>query len=260
MKIAIIQLDPDFVPLQNGDQANFAQLGESLLRQCLLPISNSTDVEYTTFNYSATPTAAALPPFPEQFDVIYLTGSKYDSYIDNDFNITLITFLQEILNSKKMANTKLLGICYGHQLIARALGLQTLPNPHPQQWEIGNVRVIDGALGDFVISEVHRDVVQCNDQTLTLLQNHEIQSLGRSEDNVCALQGLYKSGKLLTFQGHPEFDKDVTMWLAELEFQRGYISESYLDDVKKRYRDMIEDSLDERGNKKLQCIIRDFIE
>lgn len=48
--------------------------------------------------------------------------------------IRLVEFTREL--PQKAPNTRLVGICFGHQIIARAFGGQLERNPHG--WEVSN--------------------------------------------------------------------------------------------------------------------------
>ena len=73
-------------------------------------------------------------PAPSQsFDAVWITGSKYSAYQD----LPWIQQLLELLQRLHHKGTPLVGICFGHQALAHALGGETTPNP--AGWEIGQV-------------------------------------------------------------------------------------------------------------------------
>lgn len=260
-KIALILLD-DF---KTSNDKDFADLGKQLIESSISKFQkNQLDnyqIEFTKFNYILN--QSELPNLNE-FQLIYLTGSRKDSYVNNQFNILLIDFLKTAI--LKSENLKILGICYGHQIISRSLDLITLPNE--KGWEIGNTLVEisnDEILSsrnskipnNFIISEMHRDIVQINKQDGKYLKDLGINSFGKTP--ICSVQGLYKLGKLLTFQGHPEFSSELTNEMVDNKFKSGLISQEILNDVKIRNNNLHEDGNDLNGNLKLQKWIADFI-
>src|SRR5688500_2745913 len=59
-----------------------------------------------------------LPPSPKGFDRIIVSGSKTSILDDSAWVGDLIEFVKKAVNYHK----PYLGICYGHQILARALG------------------------------------------------------------------------------------------------------------------------------------------
>lgn len=193
MKIAVVVLDD----LEVEGHGDFGDMGIRLLREV---IGNGGDT-ITKFEYVK---RGELPQV-EEFDLIYLTGSRRDSYLDVDFNKRLIEF---VLEAMKWKDVKLLGICFGHQIIARALGMQVIKNP--LGWEIGQYDT-----GAYVTSMFHQDIV--------IGQVPEgIESVGGTEKSPIQ---TFRSMGMLTFQGHPEFSDEYTLGLSENAWRSGRIGE-----------------------------------
>lgn len=258
IKIALLLLD-DFISPEGDD---FADLGKKLIESSYVNNIHNHNLEFTKFKYVEN--LNNLPTNPESYDLIYLTGSRKDSYEDNQFNNTLINYLQKVITNP---STKILGICFGHQIIARALGLDTKPNE--KGWEMGNTLIdIDSEdylklnnstiPHNFVISEMHRDIVVINDENdMNKLVKLGIHSFGKTK--ICDLQGFYKHGHLLTFQGHPEFTCGLTSGMITTRFEKGIITQDFYLDACKRNQELREDGSDPDGELKLQKWIAEFI-
>lgn len=198
-------------------EGDFADQGQTYLAK-LFPEAQFTKFDY--YNQGQLPeiTADASGKLATEFDIIYLTGSKNDSYLDNDFNNGLIGFLKPIIDQQE-PTVKLLGICFGHQIISRALGLEVVKNE--LGWEIGQYDA-----GDYTISMFHQDIVFPDQQKLA---GFEI--IGSTPK--CEVQGL-KSESVLTFQGHPEFSKEYTLEHAESLFAKGRFGKEVISEVRDR--------------------------
>lgn len=109
--------------------------------------------------------------------------------------------------------TRIFGGCFGHQLLAQALlgNHGVYVEKSPEGWEIGVHEVV--LASDFksqfpsLKSEVaiscqflHADHVVLGKEQLP----EGWVALGSS--NLCDVQGIYQAGRVLTYQGHPEFD------------------------------------------------------
>lgn len=205
MKIAIVLLD-DFVT-ERGD---FGKLGIELLEKVV------KYGEYTIFDYIR----GLKFPDASKFDLIYLTGSRKDAFAEDEFTNVLINHVQQAIDK-----CKLLGICYGHQIVARAYGLIVKRNP--VGWEMGKT-VVTCDTGCFVINEMHMDIVELD---LDALEKSGLDVVGFSEK--CEVQGLKsRDGHVLTLQGHPEFDDDVT--LSMVRKKKDQVGAAYVEDCERR--------------------------
>jgi GMP synthase-like glutamine amidotransferase len=117
MKLCILDndfLDPTVAPTYIGYGAMF----ERLLRQA------GADGTFDIFNTVRGEYPASFAPY----DAVLLTGSKADSFSQEPWVLTLKDKVQALLDAKK----KLVGVCFGHQLIALCLGAKV--GRAPQGW------------------------------------------------------------------------------------------------------------------------------
>lgn len=163
-----------------------------------------------------------LPNDDELKDIkaIWITGSRSDAFDNEPWILNLMAYLQEKVIPRD--DIRLVGICFGHQIISRALGSEVTRNA--KGWEVGIESVTinkDAEVlelfkdfnGKIDILESHQDIVSEVPEGFT--------NLGSSERTEC--QGIYKKGKALTFQGHPEFLKDLVSDVLETKYKNGQV-------------------------------------
>ncbi|MFL6697863.1 MAG: glutamine amidotransferase-related protein [Vitreoscilla sp.] len=147
--------------------------------------------------------------YPESFDgydAVLLTGSKADSFSDEPWVRTLRERTRELLQQRK----KLLGICFGHQLIAHCLGADV--GRAPNGWGMG--RMSYEWVGAAPLKPAGTDT------TINLLASHQDQVrslpvgatlLARSD--FCPIAAYSVDDHVLCIQPHPEFVEDYSAWI-----------------------------------------------
>ncbi|PYH42829.1 type 1 glutamine amidotransferase [Aspergillus saccharolyticus JOP 1030-1] len=165
-------------------------------------------------------------PNLEDVDAIVLSGSKHDSFADHPWILKLVDFTRRAYEDPRI---KIFAICFGHQILARALGVKVGRNP--KGWEL--------AVCEVDLSETGREVFGVD--KLRIHQMHqdiaygypsEVVSLGSSP--TCAVQGMYIPGKMITVQGHPEFREDIMDELIRLRTASGLFSQEMAADAARR--------------------------
>ncbi|CAI4046152.1 hypothetical protein SKDZ_12G1710 [Saccharomyces kudriavzevii ZP591] len=201
-KIAILYTDEDNE--WSKPWGNFVDMAVKLLEQTKKLEFVKEDVEYEVFHVQNGQFPKLSELQKDEYLGIYITGSKYDSF-DNkiEWIIKLRDFLNEMLTSK-VEYPPVAGICFGHQVIAAALGSSVGRNP--KGFEGGVVSLRLNTLGQELfesetlnLSEVHND---CVFNVPDGYQNW-------ASSDKCQNQGFYRKNKVLTFQGHPEFTSEV---------------------------------------------------
>ncbi|KAK2759448.1 hypothetical protein FQN54_002926 [Arachnomyces sp. PD_36] len=142
-------------------------------------------------------------PKLEDIDAVLMSGSNSDSFENEPWILQLVEFVKTLLAQRRV---RIIGICFGHQILGRALGAQSGRNNG--LWELGVVEVnltetgkeVLGITGDkLALQQMHQDVVYT-------LPPGAI-NLGWTEK--CAFQGFYWPERFLSLQGHPEFDEEI---------------------------------------------------
>ena len=130
------------------------------------------------------------------------------------------------LASAALAGTPVLGICYGHQLLAHSLGGRVGPNPRGR--EIGSIEVSlhDAARGDPLFAELPAQVrMQAShvEAVLELPAGARLLASSRGDPH----QAFAVADHAWGVQFHPEFDADVVR--TYLEARRDAVSAEGLD-------------------------------
>ena len=170
-----------------------------------------------------TPYTPTEPQHPAPFspiDAILLTGSKASAYDTDPWIKTLATYIQTVYT--KYPLIKLFGSCFGHQLLAQTLlsapaGPSTFHVEASSAFELGiqpitltksfmaHFPVLDSER--FRIQLIHGDVVVPTPSAIAA-QSVTLPSpwMNMGSSDACDIQGLYCPGRVLSFQGHFEFD------------------------------------------------------
>lgn len=149
--------------------------------------------------------------YPEELnecDGYVITGSKMSVYDDESWIQVLLKFVQQLHKHKK----KLVGICFGHQLVAEALGGKT--QPAAGGWGVGvheNHILIKESFMDPCV-EAFALVVSHKDQVSKLPDGAEL----LASSDFCPNAMFRIDNHILTFQGHPEFTKAYAKDLMEM--------------------------------------------
>ena len=153
-------------------------------------------------------TQGRYPADFDAYDAVLLTGSKADSFSDEPWVATLRERVRELLAQRK----KLLGICFGHQLIALCLGAEV--GRAPQGWGMGRMGYDwvgpvplkpDAADAGFNLLASHQD------QVLTLPPGATLQA----RSAFCPIAAYSVEDRVFCIQPHPEFVPDYSAWILE---------------------------------------------
>ena len=138
-----------------------------------------------------------LPPVINTDEIYLVPGSLDSAYDDKPWILALLQWIETAYR----CGAKLMGVCFGHQAIARALG--------------GEVRQYEGGFGAGVRASrvIDEDMkVYFPDGAMHLLYSHHDQVVTLPQDAVlCATSDFCKNEsfrighQVVTFQGHPEF-------------------------------------------------------
>lgn len=152
-----------------------------------------------------------FPPDVHAADGWLLTGSRHGAY---DRHLPFITPLEEFIRTAFAAHVPLVGVCFGHQIIAQALG--GLVEKFRDGWSVGPQ---DYDLGGQTV----RLNAWHQDQVIEPPPGAEV--VGTSD--FCRYAALLYPGRAFTVQAHPEFGPETLQVLIEHR-GRGVIEEQLL--------------------------------
>ncbi|KAF8634062.1 hypothetical protein AX17_004326 [Amanita inopinata Kibby_2008] len=179
----------------------------------------------------------------DTYKAIVLTGSAASAYEDVEWINRLVAYISRVAETKP--SIKIIGICFGHQIVARALGGQVVRNDG--KWEIGPTLLNLTDLGKVIfgvdslhIQQMHQDHVPSIPPHFHLLGSTSVshnQGMVRFRGNTTpASMNDIKIDDIhiLTLQGHPEFTKPIVTGLVQLRFANGIIDKETAADAERR--------------------------
>jgi GMP synthase-like glutamine amidotransferase len=205
MKIGILNAD--------AVRAEFvAEFGEYPDMFSRLLMAVDPEIEFVTYEVMN----GEYPIDIDEVDGYLITGSKLSVYDEVAWIDELKEFVRELHEAKK----KLVGICFGHQLVAEALGGKTRQADYG--WCVGVHKAqltVDAAsygpaASEFQILSNHKDQVEEMPVGAILL----------ASTPTCPIAMTQLGEHILTFQGHAEFDKGYALGL--LNMRREILGES----------------------------------
>ena len=151
------------------------------------------------------PPAGEPLPSPDGYRGIVITGSHAMVSEREDWSERTASWLGRVLDTR----VPVLGICYGHQLLAHALGGES--GYHPTGREVGTAQIFQTNAGehDPLFENVPRAFLAqaCHSQTVhTLPEDAVLLAWNHFE----ATHAYRINGRVWGVQFHPEFNPDIT--------------------------------------------------
>ena len=194
MKIGI--LEADFVDEKPKEEfGSYADMFINLLSKV------EVKIEYEVYKVIEN----NFPQKMDECDAYLITGSKFSAYDDLLWINNLKLFIKEAIKKKK----KLVGICFGHQIIAEAN--EGVVRKSDKGWGVGLMEAtvvnskewMEPSVKKYSLLLTHQDQVEKLPVGAELIASNEF----------CP-NSSYGIGKhVLTFQGHPEFSPGYLMYL-----------------------------------------------
>ena len=151
-------------------------------------------------------------------DAWIITGSAHSVYDDFEW----IDYLRIKLRQMKEANKPVLGICFGHQLIADTFGGKVELNS--KGWELGScqVELTDEAMNNKLFSGLPNplDVYQSHQDVVLAIPENSI----LMAKNSMGIQSFVYDDQFYGVQFHPEFTKTVMETYLDIRYKKGIIN------------------------------------
>jgi len=157
------------------------------------------------------------PESPDECDGYIITGSKSSVYDSDEWITKLRDYVRNLASHRK----KMVGICFGHQLLAHVLGGRTAKSE--QGWGVGVMtcenKVIESTSWPNWMHPVK--------SSYSLLVSHQDQVVQLPPGATCIASSKFCPNSAfqvedyaLCFQGHPEFVRDYSRRLMEMRRDR----------------------------------------
>ena len=182
-------LDPEVAPLYTSYGAMFERLLRGAGAEGTFEIFNTTLGHY--------------PASFDDFDAVLLTGSQADAFSQEPWVLALRARVEQLLQARKT----LIGICFGHQLIALCLGARV--GRAPQGWGVGRLTY-----------QWHAPELAAGRTELSLLASHQDQVFDLppgakllASSEFCPVAAFSVDQHVFCVQPHPEFVEDYNAYL-----------------------------------------------
>ena len=157
-----------------------------------------------------------FPASPGDCDAYIITGSRSGVYEAHDWIPLAEKFVRDVI----AANKPLIGVCFGHQLIAQAMGGRVEKSEKGwgqglHTWEVNHRPAwMDEDVSSFSMLVSHQD------QVLELPPGAKC----LASSDFCSVAAFQLGENALGFQGHPEFSKAYSQ--AIMDVRRDMLGES----------------------------------
>lgn len=171
-------------------------------------------------------------PDISDIDAVLISGSKHTVYHNDPWILKLVEFVRPILLEQD--RVKIMGVCFGHQIVGRALGAECRANGKEEGWEVSvtemelteHGKAVFGR-GSVAMQQMHRDIVA----TIPPSPPNKPPVQVLAKNSKCAIQSMYLPKKLITVQGHPEFTGEDMRELMVFRAKQGTFDDEFLADA-----------------------------
>ncbi|OTB00372.1 hypothetical protein M426DRAFT_65961 [Hypoxylon sp. CI-4A] len=165
-------------------------------------------------------------PDPETIDAILISGAKYSAFDDDEWIVRLAQYTRRCLEGGRV---RVIGVCFGHQIAARAVGVDVARNTRGWEISVTDVDLTEEGkkifgLEKLAIHQMHRDSVASLPPGAVPL----------ASTTMCPVQAIYVPGRLFSVQGHPEFTSFFAKEIIETRRYGGILGEDIFKDGMRR--------------------------
>ncbi|CAN6819721.1 unnamed protein product [Brassica oleracea] len=165
----------------------------------------------------------------DSYDGFIISGSPHDAFADADWIVKLCSLCQKLDEMEK----KVLGICFGHQIITRVKGGKIGRARRGPDMGLRTITISKDTekLGLYFGDEVPASlaIVKCHqDEVLELPDSATV--LASSE--VCQVEMFSIGDHLLCIQGHPEYNKEILFEIVDRVLNMKLMEQEFADKAK----------------------------
>lgn len=182
------------------------RLGEDFPRYpgMFMSLLGAADADFT-FATAALPDGEALPE-PSACEAVLITGSPFGVYDSTPWMDPLRNFIRGVFAAKR----PMIGVCFGHQVIADAMGGDVRKSP--KGWGVGrHVYEVTGKR-DWMAGAGASVALSVSHQDQVITPPAGAATLARSAHTDHAMLA-YTDAPVMSLQGHPEFSDDFVAQL-----------------------------------------------
>ncbi|KAG7540888.1 Glutamine amidotransferase [Arabidopsis thaliana x Arabidopsis arenosa] len=163
----------------------------------------------------------------EKYEGFVISGSLHDAFTEEDWIIELCSVCQKLDVMKK----KILGICFGHQIICRVRGGKVGRARRGPDIGLGNITIVQDLIkpGGYFDQTKSLSIIQCHrDEVLEPPESAIV--IGFSDK--CDVEIFSVEDHLLCFQGHPEYNKEILLEIIDRVHKIKFIEEEIVEKAK----------------------------
>ncbi|XP_010429351.1 PREDICTED: gamma-glutamyl peptidase 5-like [Camelina sativa] len=172
--------------------------------------------------------------FPEdkdldKYDGFVISGSLHDAFGDDDWIVKLCSLCQKLDDMKK----KVLGICFGHQILCRIKGGKVGRASRGVDMGLRTITMVQDAVkpGGYFGTEIPKSlaIIKCHqDEVLELPESATL--LAYSDK--CNVEMCIFGDHFLCIQGHPEYNKEILFEIIDRVVNMKLMEQDYADKAK----------------------------
>ncbi|KAL9231922.1 hypothetical protein vseg_007081 [Gypsophila vaccaria] len=164
------------------------------------------------------------------YDGFVITGSCNDAHSNDAWICKLLELLVKLDFLKK----KVLGICFGHQILGRSLGGKT--GRAGSGWDIGLRSIHLSPSTTKVFSNLKipsmLNIIECHQDEIWELPP-KVEVIAWS--NKTTIEMFKHEDHMMGIQGHPEYNKDILVHLIDRLLQKNLIEVNYANELRGKF-------------------------
>ncbi|KAH7355414.1 class I glutamine amidotransferase-like protein [Rhexocercosporidium sp. MPI-PUGE-AT-0058] len=242
VRMLVLETDQTFESTSER-KGTFGDIFHSLFSKAGQDHEPPLEVE-TAMKFIVEPEGGKIPDVSEvgEIDAVLITGSKYDAHGDDEWILKLVLWIRSAW--KAYPHMRFSGVCFGHQVLCRALGSKVKPSPG-EEWELSHTKIHLTPIGEALfrtkdkifLHQMHVDHVvdpPTSSSSKGLIEKDSSVSVWGSS-GIIPIQGVYIRERLFTSQGHLGYDEQMVKKHVDARFEKGLIKdEKQADEAKEK--------------------------